>query len=31
MAYSAWTANTVTTLGTVVRAASAIVPTGLSF
>ena len=31
MAYSAWTANTVTTLGTVVRSASAIVPTGLVF
>ena len=31
MAYSAWTANTVTTLGTVVRAGSAIVPTGLVF
>ena len=31
MAYSAWTANTVVTLGTVVRSASAIVPTGLVF
>lgn len=31
MAYPAWTANTVITLGTVVRAASAIVPTGLVF
>ena len=31
MAYSAWTANTVVTLGTVVRSASGIVPTGLVF
>ncbi len=31
MAYSAWTANTVTALGTVVRSASTIVPTGLVF